>query len=269
MSFKKILFSFILSLLLICNFRLRAHADFASQKTEFTQKLEEYNSSYSDFQIAKNSYETYQTLSSLTQALDKSKIYLAKRDELIIKHFQLLVAKINETDFKDENSKVSLIQKATDEISFFESHVNLIPAIATINDVTTSAGNAEGEIPLSNIRSKQILGEILIEKVRLIILDYDANTKNLAQQISEIKSKSEKPKTITDKWERWLVEINNKRVLSENNLTEASNELSILKKDEDFGKKFDKIRINIVQGNLYLKEGTNFMEEILEEMKYQ
>lgn len=268
MTFKKILLSFILSLIFTGSFTLRVSADFNQQKVEFTQKLEEYNASYSEFQIAKSSFETYKTLSALTQALEKSKTYLKKRDELIIEHFQLLVAKINEIDFKNEPVKNSLIQKAADEIIFFESHGNLISAIATINDVNTSASGAEGEITLSNIRSKQLLGEILITKIRLIILDYNKTEADITNKINEIKTKSERIKTITDKWERWLVEINNKRILAENNLSEASSDLALLKKDENVGKKFDQIRVNIVQSNLYLKEGTNFIEEILEEMKY-
>lgn len=268
MSFRKILLAFILSSLLAGVFVLRVKADFDQQKIEFTKILEEYNNSYSDFQIAKNSYETYRTLSSLTSALDKSKIYLQKRDELIIKHLELLITKIDELNFSDESFKNSLVQKAGDEINFFQVQNNLIPAIATINDVNRAAQKAEDEIPLTNIRSKQILGTILITKIRGLMTDYDATTKNITDKINEIKTKSTRSKSTTDKWERWLVEVNNKRTLADNGLLQGTTDLNAIKINDNVEKKFDQIRINIVQSSLYLKEGANFIKEILGEMKY-
>ncbi len=238
-------------------------ADFAGLRSEYTQKLSEYNSAYSDYTVAKSTHATYQTLASLTQALDKSKIYLQKRDELIILHFQMLDAKIDETEFVSLVGKDSLKKLADDEITFFQNHLTVIPAIATLKDVTDAAKQAEAEIPLSNVKSKQILGKILIAKVESLKTDYEKLSSQVENQILSLKSNH-------DKLNRWLVEVKNKDTLCENNLLDTNQKLNSLQKQNiDVEKNFNEARIAIIQSNLYLKEGTNYMKEILNEIKYQ
>lgn len=230
-------------------------ADYAALKIEYSQKLAAYNTSYSDFQIAKSSYLTYKTLSALTKALDKAKDYLVKRDELIIKHFELL---------KEKGAS----PLADDEITFYQNHLTLVPAIATLKDAETVAKKAEDQIILSNVKSKQILGQILISKVQAIVDSYSTliNDQNgLEAKILELKNSGNN----TDKLERWLVEVKNKKMLCETVLAQVSDKLNSFKaKASDLEKDFNEARIDISQANLYLKEGTNYIREILEEMKY-
>ncbi len=254
-TLKIIIVLFISCCLLFANTSIIS-ADYNELKIEYSQKLAAYNTSYSDFQIAKSSYLTYKTLSALTKALDKAKDYLVKRDELIIKHFELLKEK-------------GATRLADDEITFYQNHLTLVPAIANLKDAETVAKKAEDQIILSNVKSKQILGQILIAKVQAIGDSYSAlinDSDGLEAKIVELKKSGNN----TDKLERWLVEVKNKKILCETVLAQVSDKLNSLKaKAGDLEKDFNEARIDISQANLYLKEGANYIREILEEMKYQ
>lgn len=242
-------------------FAPQVSADYASLRTDYSQKLTEYNTALSNYQIAKNTYSTYQTLASLTKALDAAKVYLQNRDDLIIKHFEMLDTKIDNVSYK---------KIVNDEISFFQNHLNLIPAVATLKDVTSVAKKSEEEIVLANIKSKQILGQILINKINVLKTDYEDISVQLEAYVINLKSQPTFSKEKIDKLERWLVEVKNKKNLCETNLEKVSTKLNSFKKESmDLERDFNEVRINIIQANLYLKEGTNYMKEILAEIKYQ
>jgi hypothetical protein len=264
---KLLLLIFIFNLLIIVP---PAKADFNSLNQEYTQNLSDNNAALNDYKIAKNTYETYYTLSALTQVLEKSKTYMQTRDNLIIKHFNLLNAKLDMTEMSAEQ-KDSLKGISDSEITFFENHLTLIQSISTINDINTISGKAESEIKNANIKSKQILGNILVGKVNSLLIPYATLMQDTEKEIGDLKSRNLKPQTTIDKLERWLVEVKNKKILTENNIAQNLSDLSNLGKNsgQDIDKQFDVIRINIIQSQLYLKEGTNFISEILDEIKYQ
>jgi hypothetical protein len=245
-------------------------ADFNSLSQEYTQMLSANNSASTEYKIAKNTYETYYTLSSLTQVLQKSKTHLQTRDNLIIKHFELLSSKLDESNI-DSSQKDSLKQILSSEIVFFTNHLTLIQSISTINDINNVSQKAESEFVLANIKSKQIQGNILISKVNATLIPYTYLLEAITNQIIESKNNKDKDQTTIDKLERWLVEVKNKKILAENNISQNLNSLNDLSKSnaQNVEKNFDEIRINIIQGHLYLKEGTSFMKEILNEIKYQ
>lgn len=243
----------------------------ADLKSDYAASLSDYNSSLTEYKIAKSTYETYRTLSSLTKVLEKSKTFLEKRDALVIKHFELLQAKIDEMEFNGTQNKDALKEIIVGEITFFDNHRTLIPAISTVKDVNTVAKKAEDEITLANVKSKQILGNILVAKVNALRTPYNELFQQIQDEVTSLKTRGIRPQSSIDKLERWLVEVNNKRTLAENNALQNINDLDKLnaRSGQDVEKKFDEIRINIIQGYLYLKEGTNFMEEILNEIKYE
>lgn len=245
-------------------------ADFNQTKQEYLDLLSKYNQAQSEYLIAKNTYQTYQTLAALTKALETSKTFLTRRDELLIKHFQLLNSKIEETEFSGLITKEGVKTLTDNEIVFFQNHLGLIPAIATLKDTTEASKKAEEEIVLANIKSKQILGKILIAKVQELSQTYAKLRTDVRNELEDAKSKPYFSKEKIDKIERWLVEVENKKVLCDNNLNRMANRLNGLKKESmDLEKDFNEARINIIQSSLYLKEGNNYMKEILEEMKYQ
>jgi hypothetical protein len=263
--------SFFIFLLIFFTFSISpAFADLNSLSEEYTKLLSANNTASTEYKIAKNTYETYYTLSSLTQVLQKSKAYLETRDNLIIKHFAMLNAKLDLVNI-DNNQKDSLIQILNSEVTFFTNHLTLIQSISTINDVNNVSKKAEGEFIQANIKSKQILGNILISKVSATLTPYTNLMQDVENKIADLKLRKLKNQTTIDKLERWMVEVKNKKILAENNISQNLNDLSNLSKsnEQNIEKNFDEIRINIIQGHLYLKEGTNFMSEILTEIKYQ
>lgn len=262
---------FFLTFFLFCTFLPVSADDFGNLQKDYSNLLSTYNSTLSDYQVANNTYDTYKTLSSLTQVLEKSKIFLMARDDLLIKHFELLNAKIDLTNLEDAAKKDSLKQIAGSEITFFTNHKSLVTQVATTLDVNNLAGKAEEEIPQANVKSKQILGNILNQKVASLEIPYLDLYNGLGGQIDEIKSKKMLPQSEIDKLGRWMVEVNNKKILADNNAIQNLSDLYKLgtNNGQDVDKNFDTIRINIIQGSLYLKEGVNFMTEILNEIKYQ
>lgn len=272
---RKLIIYFFIGLVFLFCATPSARADFDGLRQEYLDKLSKYNEAYSQFLIAKNTYQTYKTLASLTQAIENAKSYLKVRDELIIKHFELLLARLDEINFTSLIISDAQKKIAQDEITFYTNHLGLIPAIATLKEVNASADQAQTQIPSSNLKSKQILAQILIAKVEKIKAVYEENTTATEELINNLKAdfqtnQTPQMRTKIDKLDRWLVEVKNKKRLCEDKLTVIKTSLAALKpKDTDLENRFNEARIDITQASLYLKEGVSYMKEIEEEMKYE
>lgn len=265
MKVKRFFVGFLLALLAFIFLPKGIFADLAGLQSEYSQALADFNKAYSSFQIAKNSYQTYKTLAAKTESLTKTKDLMEKKDTLIMKHFAFLKEKVNSSIGISDEEKKYLFEQADREILFYQNHLSLIPAISTLKDAVTQNNKITDQIKLTDIKSKQILGQVLIDKVLFSEREYD-QLSALFEEITMTDKRISPNKQ--EKIRRWLLEVKNKKILCDNLLASAQKKLAAFKIRDEVNQAFNNVRIEINQANLYLKEGSSYLNEIKEELKY-
>ena len=68
-----------------------SHAGFDRSYQDYLSQYNQYRLALSNYQTARNRYLTYQTLTSLSEALDNTKVFLENRDQTMILYLKLLL----------------------------------------------------------------------------------------------------------------------------------------------------------------------------------
>ncbi len=248
-------------LIVSCFFLFKAtdvFADFERAYNDYLFQYDVYRKALTDYLTAKNKYLTYGTLVSQTEALSTAKTFLESRDQVITVYLLMLL---------ERNPEESLQKIISDEITFYSDHKNLIPAVGSLDDSAGASKTFEDHFPQTSIVVKKTIANLLIGK----LLDFDgrlaSSSAGFEQEINSIKTKGKDVSTL----ERWLLETRNKRMLADEKITTAqalTNKLQPRQSAQESAKDYSNIQTNILEANQYLKEGTSYLKEIKEEIKY-
>jgi len=262
---KKIFISCFISLIAYCLLLIApVFADYNSALTEYNSTFEKYRTTYADYVSAKNSYLTYKTLNSQTLAIEKTKIFLKTRDDLLISYYTLLKEKMTLTlgipDY-DKNLKNNVIDE---RVLFLTNHKSTIDAVSSLPDLVQNSKQIDGIQKDLRDETYQIVGLILIGKVKDQSDKLSSSISVISTYINEIKSTG---KDVT-KLERWLLETNYKRDLAETKLTDARVLFNTLKENysDESQKNFLLGRTTVSEGNQYLKESVFNAKEAVKEI---
>lgn len=241
-----------------------ARADYNGALSVYNSTFEKYRVSYSDYVSAKNSYLTYKTLNSQNLAIEKTKIFLEIRDDLLISYYSLLKEKLliapGIADY-DKNLKNNVIDE---RVLFFTNHQSTIDAVSSLPDLVENSKQIDNFQKDLRDETYQILGLILIGKVKDQSDKLSLSIGTISTYINEIKSTGKD----VAKLERWLLETNYKRDLAETKLKDARNFFDNLKKDysDESQKKILLGRATVSEGNQYLKESVFNAKEAVKEI---
>lgn len=241
-----------------------ARADYNSALAVYNSAFEKYRLAYADYISAKNSYLTYKTLNSQTLAIEKTKIFLETRDDLLISYYALLKEKLNLTlgifDY-DKKIKNSIIDA---RLFFLANHKSTIQSVSSLPDLVQKSSEIDSIQKDLQDETYQIIGLILIGKVK------DQSDK-LALSINTVSSFTNEIKSTgkdVAKLERWLLETNYKHDLAENKLKDGRVLFDNLKEDYDNEpqKNFLEAKTLIIEGSQYLKESVFNAKEAVKEI---
>jgi len=252
---------FVVSCLLLVR---NARADYNGALGAYNSIFETYRSAYADYVSAKNSYLTYKTLNSQTLAIEKTKIFLKTRDDLLISYYTLLKEKLALTPgipLYDKNLKNSVIDE---RVLFLTNHKSTIDAVSSLPDLVQNSKQVDSVQKDLKDETSQILGLILIGKVKDQSDKLSSSIGIISTYTNEIKSTGKD----VSKLERWLLETNYKRDLAETKLKDARVLFDNLKEkySENSEKNFLEGRNTVTEGNQYLKESVFNAKEAVKEI---
>lgn len=242
----------------------------ASQQAyqDYLYQFDLYRQKYSDFQVAKNEYQKFKSLTSQTQALEATKTMLAQRDQLLHAYLVNLGEKVNEEQGLSAVTKGlyrSLIQS---ELTFLERHSQLIPSINSIDDAITISQELESHYQVLQTSMHQIIAGISLAKLATISQYFDRNV--LAAQTLVNANTSAFPPGKLNTINRWLLQIQNKRSLYQQKVDEAAGAITGLTSTDsnDLDQKFNTILKQIGDAKQYLSDGISFLGELANSLRY-
>lgn len=234
-----------------------SRADFDSAYQTYLSKYDQYRLALSDYQTARNRYLTYQTLSSQSEALDKTKTFLQNRNQTMILYLKLLLEKHPEENYR---------KLLNEDLIFYQDHLNTIDAVGNLEDAVSISNKAKEHFFRTEVISRQTIVNILLNKLKNIEINQNKIKLGFEEKINFLRNNGKDVTTL----ERWFLSFNGKQQFVSQKMQEAQALAGKLApaSSNQLTRDFSKIQTAIYDANQYLKEGTSFLVEINKEIKY-
>ena len=237
------------------------NAEYIKSLEDYTYQFEQYRLAHQNYSVSKNKYLSYNTPTSLAEALENGKKAILLRDMVLLTYLQALKDRLQETPSLAPETLVTNSSLIDTELSFVASHKDKAQSTISLNDLTNVS--KELEVKQNDLQglSKLILGSILTTRLETLKNNIDKNQDFLSFTVSQNKTVLENSVNL----ERWLIEAKNKIVLASQKIDEAKNEFQSADTRSDYSitEKFNKGQLSLMAGNQYLKEALNFQKEIM------
>jgi hypothetical protein len=267
----KRLFFVIFIFVLIVSHLTTPHVFAASQEIyqDYLQQFDQYRSTYNDFQITRNEYLKFKSLSAETSALQKTKEMMTQRALLLKTYFLLLNEKIGESQnftAQERDFYVSSIKTANE---FLDTHIEFINSVQSIKDAMRASQRLESQYAILQTVMRQVALTLNIARLRQQVNTYNdrmTEAKSLIEQ-----AKQELPIEQHLILDRWFAQIGNKRTLYQQKEDQIVQNITAMKgkNNDELDKLYTQTLRSISEAQQELKEGTSFMNELANVMKYK
>jgi len=234
---------------------------------DYLYQSDQYRQAYNDFKVAKNEYDKFNTLTSQTSALDKSKTMLSSRDMLLRSYLLLLSEKLTNSDGVSQSDKTLYKSVIDNEIVFLNKHSELVASIGSVGDATQVSEQLESHYKVLSASIRQITTSLAIGNVALLARQYDDTVSTIRTFISSIRLDLPQDKqSIVD---RWMISVVDKRNLYQQKIDTVIQTNAALKA-ADISKLDSTVSImqrNIAEARSYLLEGSANMTELIGVLK--
>lgn len=251
---------FLIAIFLILNSKF-SYADYSKSLGDYTYQFEQYRLAHQNYSISKNKYLSYNTPTSLAEALDNGKKAILSRDMVLLTYFQALKERLQETPGLTPEILVTNSASIDTELLFVASHKDKAQSTISLNDLTSVSKELEDKQNELQGLSKLTLGAILTTRLETLKNNIDKNQDFLSFTISQNKALFDNSVNM----ERWLIEAKNKIVLASQKIEEARGQFQSTDVTSEFSisEKFNSGQLSLMAGNQYLKEALNFQKEVM------
>lgn len=244
-------------------------ANYEQAYQDYLFQFDSYRQKYSDFQVAKNEYQKFKTLTSQATALEKTKIMMTQRDQFLRSYLLVLNEKIH-----DANSGLTAITSNQyqrilgSEIGFLESHALTIFSIGSLEDAQDVSKELESHYKVLQVSIRQILIGLSLGQLAIMAKFYDAlvvDAQNLVTQFS-FTFTPQKQETIN----RWVLQIVNKRNFYQQKVDAIQQQNVHLNPGDyqDLDNQYNAMIRGMGEARQYLIEGISHLEEFRDSLKY-
>ncbi len=257
-----------ISLFLLSGCTKAAYATSSLAYKDYLFQYDRYRQAYSEFKVAKNEYEKFKSLASQTTALDKTKIMLAQRDQLLRAYLFLLNEKLNEDQGLTASERQLYQTLIRNEVTFLEGHALLIPSVGSLTDAVTVSKQLESHYQILQTTERQIIVGIALGKLAELAKQYDATT-GLAQIVLATYGNTFTPQKQAT-LNRWVLQITNKRSLYQQKVDAISQGSAQMKATDTqtLDRKFAELMKNAAEARQYLAEGSSFLGELVNTLRF-
>lgn len=235
----------------------QAQADFQSDYQGFLKTYDTYRTAHANYVTTRNQYLTYGTLASKNEALTNIKAFLVARDDVLLSYIGLLRQRTNDA---------GLNGLMDEEYDYLQGRKQVITAVASLEDAVEVAKEAEERHIPFQITSRKIVGGTISGnidglKLQFVLLEQEANL-----LIQNLRGQGRDTSTL----ERWLLDAQNKKLLTEQKLSQVRIQLDSLRAlgADELTEEYNKVQFALFEANQYLREAIGFMTELSEAIKY-
>ncbi len=240
----------------------RAYQDYLFQSDQYRQKN-------NDFTVAKNEYLKFKTLASESTAVVKARDMLAQRSLLLRAYLLLLKEKIDESPTMSSSDRQLYLELITNEVAFLETHSKFVESVGSIADASKASEQLEFHYSVLALSIRQII--LGLTTARLTELGDAYSGIMINSQILLNVAKQELPLDRQITLDRWFQKISDKRTLFLQHVDTINQANKALKGSnmQDIQTKFLEALPYAVQAKQDLTEGTSYLGELLNAMRYR
>lgn len=247
----------------------RVQASYEQSYQDYLFQFDLYRKTQADFQVAKNEYLKFKTLQSETTALEKTRVMLSQRDQLLRAYLFVLNEKLN-----DPNAGLSSITRGQyqtilgNEVKFLESHIQKIPSVGSIQDADRVSDELESHYMVLQTSVRQILVGLTLGQLSILANHYDdlvTDAKTLMINYGPTLT-SQEQETIN----RWVLQIENKRNFYQQKADAIALQSTSMDPSDtrQLDEQYNKLVRGMSEARQYLVEGVSFISELRNSLKY-
>jgi len=239
--------------------------NFSRAYNDYLFNYNQYRQSYSEYVATREAYLSYQTLTSKTQALEKTLKMLKDEDEVIRNYLTALRMKVAETTGISNDEQNILYLKLDNEVLWYTQHKESLNSAATLEDLVASGKKIAEKYQTTEILIYQTLGTILSGKETNFRNQLSDKIQQLKGKLGEIRQRGDKDTSLS---ERWLLEAENRLTRSQEKQFAAQQILAKIKSsDTNKSKSYNQAQFTLEESHQYLKEANSYLKEVLREIK--
>lgn len=252
----------IIILFLVCFLGLKQAAFGQREIEDFLYQYEQYHVAYREFQINRDAYLQYKTLSSQNDAVSATKKLIIQRNYTLRTYFISLKYKLRNTPgvvgTEKHSQLVSLLDK---EIIWLENENDQLDKLSTptLEDLFIISDRSEQKNDYFKSLSYQSLSAVILGKVRDLQAESVALTKLLGDRIPQDDA------TSSAQLKEWLKEVENKNYASQKAIETAENsqnQIGQKQKEVAIVPLYNELVLSLKKGKKYFEEALMYQSEI-------
>jgi hypothetical protein len=247
----------------------KVHASSLQAYQDYLYQYDIYRQKYTEFQVAKNSYDKFKTLESQTQALSATKFMLSQRDLLLRTYMLYLFERTADQNGLTPENKQLYQSLLSTELAFLETQSNLVSSINSIDDALKISQQLESHYKILLATIREITIGISLGQLNAITDNFDHQVivaQTLVTQNSSFFN-SDKKSTINS----WFTQIQNKRTLFSqkiDDITQLTAKLATISDSSNLDQKSTDIFRQIGEAKQYMADSIANLGEISVAMQY-
>ncbi len=235
---------------------------------EYLSEVDQYRRIYADFASARDSYLKFQTLTSQSDALNKTKLMLTSRNRVLISYLNLLSQKIAENPGLQQAQKQQYFGAIQKESAFIATQNGLVPAITSIDGTIASSKTLENHYPAFQAAAQKTILGLILGNLSALANQYDEVASRAQQLVSLETARLPGDKLAT--LGNWMLQINAKRA----QFQQTVDVIALVNAKLDTAESFDldrqagELHTQAGQARQNLIDGASFLGELIKELKY-
>ncbi|ODS43029.1 MAG: hypothetical protein MSIBF_07245 [Candidatus Altiarchaeales archaeon IMC4] len=232
-------------------------------RDSYKQAKDAYKDARSDWIAARDQYRTSRNATAGAGALEKAKDFLLKADDAMIRHLEVLKARVETTRNLDESEKNDILADIDADIEWLENKKSDIENAQTrqeLSDISKTIREKWGEI---RAYVKKVTGEILCAKIDRVIEKLDNVSERADAKIQGLKDAGKD----TANAEALLADFNSKIDLAKEKNDLAKDRFDEISDIQDADKLFTEGHGFIKEANEYLRNAHKTLKEIVRELR--
>ncbi len=262
---------FLASVLLVSTLGLApsTHASSSRAYQDYLYQFDVYRKQYADFKVSKNEYDKFRTLTSQTTALENTRKMLAQRDLLLRSYLFLLKERLNEDRGLESTEKQIYQTLIENEVSFLETHSKLVEQIGSLEDASNTSRQLESHYGVLQTSVHQTITGISLGSLSVLTRQFDTNLADARALVSSNRGTFDPNKQATI--DRWILQITNTRSLYQQKVDTIRGKTTQLRGSDPYTvtQTFRGIQKDVSEARQYLNEGTSFLRELVNTLRYQ
>lgn len=231
----------------------------------YTQQV--YKKAHSDYLLARSQYLQARTLTSQSQAREKTVAMLQARDDVVITYLRALRMRLLESPGLDEGTKQAVFSRIDNDIAWYEEHKEQIPSAGTLEDLEDDSAAAAKRFENTRNLAYETLATAPMGKISNLY----SSMRDLLQEVkAKIELIRQKGDHNTADTERWVLETENKLSRSYDKQVDAQLNINTLQSGNFKGSAntyYEKVVTALQEANQFLREANSYLQEILREIK--